>query len=102
RRHQGQHATGAKQDGVVAARAGQDRVSHDLSARQAGAAALFAARDRAGVQEDLKTVASGCWLVPEKTKPKPVGSRQEKSKPRSFDSGFPCWRVRTGTLPRSG
>src|SRR5438552_6799793 len=25
-----------------------------------------------------------------------------RSKPRSFDSGFPCWRRRMGALPRSG
>src|SRR5439155_16800232 len=30
------------------------------------------------------------------------GRLTKDSKPRSFDSGFPRWRVRAGALPRSG
>ena len=41
RRHQGQHAAGAEQNGVAAARAGENRLPHELSAWPAGGSAVF-------------------------------------------------------------
>ncbi len=41
RRHQDQHAAGAEQNGVAAARAGENRLPHELSARPPRGSAIF-------------------------------------------------------------
>ena len=54
RRDQSEHAARSEKDGVAARRTRQDRRADELPARPAGRTALFAARDRAGVQTDLR------------------------------------------------
>ena len=53
RSHQNQHAAGAEQNGMAVEGAGEDGVSHELSARKAGGVAVFCEGDTEGVQEDI-------------------------------------------------
>src|SRR5207302_2755640 len=66
RRHQGQHAFGAEQNGVAAGGARQDRLPDDLSSRSPGGPALLDERDSAGVQEDLNAFSTGLSIWPAK------------------------------------
>ena len=63
---QSEYAARHHQNGMAARRAGENRISDELPARAAGGAALFGARNRAGVQENLRAVASGEWSVARK------------------------------------
>ena len=53
RRHQDQHAPGHRQDGMAAARAGRDRLPHELPARPPHRHALLHARNPKGVPSHL-------------------------------------------------
>ncbi len=54
RGHQGEYAARPGENGMAAGRAGEDRVPDELSARPAGGAALFGARNRARLQANLR------------------------------------------------